>query len=163
MENLFGIFQRDNGKTLVGFSTQWKNFFHTVENSDLRLLSGVLGLFSGAVERSTRRPLSTVDARPTEGPRKTGPDAGGQPTQAQPPRMRRSGRPFFWPRGRGFLALSGAMGALRASEDLFRGLLIIPRGLRDHAAECRQARPQSRRAPRGRDGAGRGLESAPGR
>jgi len=28
-----------------------------VENPDFRLLSGVFGLFSGAVERSTRRPL----------------------------------------------------------------------------------------------------------
>ena len=52
---------------------------------------------------------------------------------------------------------------MRASEDLLRGLLIIPRGLRDHASERRQARPQSRTRPRGRDGAGRGPESAPGR
>ena len=43
------------------FSTQWKNFFHSVENSDFGLFSGVLGCSLGAVERSTRRPLSTVE------------------------------------------------------------------------------------------------------
>jgi len=50
-----------NGKSFRDFSTQWKEFVHTVENSDFGLFSGVFGLFSGAVERSTRRPLSTVE------------------------------------------------------------------------------------------------------
>jgi hypothetical protein len=49
MEKLSAIFPH-NGKTFRRFSTQWKEFVHTVENSDF-------GLFSGAVERSTRRPL----------------------------------------------------------------------------------------------------------
>jgi hypothetical protein len=39
------------------FSTQWKECFHGVENSVLGLFSVIFGLFSGAVERSTRRPL----------------------------------------------------------------------------------------------------------
>ena len=50
-----------NGKTFRRFSTQWKEFVHTVENSDFGLFSGVLGCSLGAVERSTRRPLSTVE------------------------------------------------------------------------------------------------------
>ena len=62
-------------------------------------------------------------------------DAVGQRSQPQPPRVRCRARPFFWSRGRGFLARSDETGALRASEDLLMGLLNIPRGLRDHAAE----------------------------
>ena len=60
MENISENFPR-YGKYLADFSTQWKKFFHSVENSVLRLFTGVFGLFSGAVERSTRRPLSTVE------------------------------------------------------------------------------------------------------
>jgi len=60
MEKLLPFFPH-NGKSFRDFSTQWKNFFHGVENLVLGLFSGVLGLFSGAVERSTRRPLSTVE------------------------------------------------------------------------------------------------------
>ncbi|NLB66049.1 MAG: hypothetical protein GX803_06240 [Lentisphaerae bacterium] len=56
MENIWPIFPR-NGKTFRQFSTQWKNFFHGVENLVIGLFSGGFGLFSGAVERSTRRPL----------------------------------------------------------------------------------------------------------
>jgi len=56
MENFFGIFPH-NGKTFSEFSTQWKKFVQGVENPDLGLFSGVSGLFSGAVERSTRRPM----------------------------------------------------------------------------------------------------------
>jgi len=70
MENFFAIFPR-YGKIFstlwknrpvfstqwTDFSTQWKKCFHSVENSDLGLFSVVLGLFSGAVERSARRPL----------------------------------------------------------------------------------------------------------
>jgi hypothetical protein len=56
MEKLSAIFPH-NGKTLADFSTQWKKCFHGVENSVLGLFSGVFGLFSGAVERSARRPL----------------------------------------------------------------------------------------------------------
>ena len=43
------------------------------------------------------------------------------------------------------------------------GLLKNVRRLGNRTLEGRKARPQSRRAPRGRDGAGRGQESAPGR
>jgi len=46
-----------NGKSFRDFSTQWKKCFHSVENLVLGLFSGVFRLFSGAVERSTRRPL----------------------------------------------------------------------------------------------------------
>ena len=46
-----------NGKSFRDFSTQWKECFHSVENSVLGLFSLVFGLFSGAVERSARRPL----------------------------------------------------------------------------------------------------------
>jgi len=53
----FGHLFPHNGKRIRDFSIQWKNFFHGVENPDLGLFSGVPGLFSGAVERSTRRPL----------------------------------------------------------------------------------------------------------
>jgi len=60
MEKLWPFFPH-NGKTFRDFSTQWKEFVHTVENSVLGLFSGVFRLFSGAVERSTRRPLSTVE------------------------------------------------------------------------------------------------------
>jgi hypothetical protein len=56
MEKLSAIFPH-NGKTFAVFSTQWKKCFHGVENSVLGLFSGVFGLFSGAIERSARRPL----------------------------------------------------------------------------------------------------------
>ena len=62
-----GPFFPRNGKTFSDFSTQWKKFsgfstqwkkcFHSVENSGYGLFSVVFGMFSGAVERSTRRPL----------------------------------------------------------------------------------------------------------
>ena len=101
-----------NGKTFRSFSTQWKNLFHTVENSDFRLFSGVLGCSLGAVERSTRRPLSIVERDRPRGREKWCPTKWAAPSTA-PPRVRCRARPFFWPRGRGFLALSGAKGALR--------------------------------------------------
>ena len=77
-----GPFFPRNGKTFSDFSTQWENFcrfFHTMEKvfgifphngknvstlwktRFLRLFSRVLGCSLGAVERSTRRPLSTVE------------------------------------------------------------------------------------------------------
>ncbi len=49
------------------------------------------------------------------------------------------------------------------SVDLLEVSKHIIQRLRDHAAECRQARPQDRTRLRGRDGAGCGPESAPGR
>ena len=56
MEKLWPIFPH-NGKSFGDFSTQWKNFFHGVQNSDFGLFSRVLGCSLGAVERSTRRPM----------------------------------------------------------------------------------------------------------
>ena len=53
MEKLSANFPH-NGKTL-------RELFHSVENSGLGLFSGVLGCSLGAVERSTRRPLSIVE------------------------------------------------------------------------------------------------------
>mgnify|MGYP007068280082 CR=1 FL=1 len=94
---------------------------------------------------------------------KTATAAGGQRPQPQPPRVRRRARPFSGREVGGSTRSQAKRGRCVRSEDLLRGLLIIPRGLRDHAAERRQARPQSRTRPRGRDGAGRGPESAPGR
>jgi hypothetical protein len=95
------------------FSTQWKNIFHSVENSDFWLFSVVFGLFAGGWGAKRAAPHVSRTARPTEGTGKTVPDEGGQHTQAQPPRVRRSGRPFFRSRGRGFLARSGETGAVR--------------------------------------------------
>ena len=72
MENIWPIFPR-NGKTFRQFSTQWKECFHGVENLVLGLFSMVFGLFSGAVERSTRRPLSIVERDRPKRPRKRRP------------------------------------------------------------------------------------------
>ena len=178
MENFFAIFPHNgknvstlwkkeaifphNGKTFHQFSTQWKEFVHTVENSDLRLFSVVLGCSLGAVERSTRRPLSIVERDRPKRPGKR------RPPKAVSALSRRrlgcgvgSGR-FLVARAVVFRALR-CEGGVACAAIFNGGLLIIPRGLRDHAAERRKARPQSRRAPRGRDGAGRGPESAPGR
>ena len=73
------------------------------------------------------------------------PDEGGQHTQAQPPRVRRSGRPFFRSRDRGFLARSGETGAVRVERCPTPGAVKIPRGLRDHAAEGRRPDPSPER------------------
>jgi hypothetical protein len=56
MEKLLPFFPH-YGKIFRQFSTLWKKCFHGVENSDFGLFSVVSWLFSGAVERSTRRPL----------------------------------------------------------------------------------------------------------
>ena len=113
MEKLSAIFPH-NGKTLDVFSTQWKECFHGVENSVSRLFSGVFRLFSGAVERSTRRPLSTVERdRPRGREKRRPPQAVSALSRA------RLGcgvvaRPFFLAPRSGILALLGAKGALRA-------------------------------------------------
>lgn len=162
MENIWPIFPR-NGKTFREFSTQWKNFFHSVENSGLGLFSVGFRLFSGGCGAKRAAPHVSRNARPTEGPGKTVPDAGGQRTQPRPLRVRRSERPFFSVTRSGVSRAFRRNGGGAREAILIGGLLKIPRGLRGHAAECRQARPQSRTRPRGRDGAGRGPESAPGR
>ena len=113
MEKLSAIFPH-NGKSFRDFSTQWKNFFHSVENSVLGLFSGVLGCSLGAVERSTRRPLSTVERdRPRGREKRRPPQAVSALSRA------RLGcgvvaRPFFLAPRSGILALLGAKGALRA-------------------------------------------------
>ena len=113
MEKLLPFFPH-NGKSFRDFSTQWKNFFHSVENLDFRLFSVVFGLFSGAVERSTRRPLSTVERdRPRGREKRRLPQAVSALSRS------RLGcgvvaRPFFLAPRSGILALLGAKGALRA-------------------------------------------------
>ena len=151
-----------NGKTFRRFSTQWKEFVHTVENLILGLFSRVSGCSLGAVERSTRRPLSIVER-----------DRPKRPGKRRPPKavsaLSRARFGCGVGSGRFLVARSGVFRALRCEggvaggADFIGGLLKLPRRLRGHAAECRQARPQSRTRLRGRDGAGRGPESAPGR
>ena len=144
-----GPFFPRNGKTFSDFSTQWKNFFHTVENSDLGLYSGVcrcgrwhslarrvgprryrprvrpapcgldsalgyLGLFSGAVERSTRRPLSTVERDRPRGREKRRPPQAGSALSRSRLGCGVVARPFFLAPRSEIVALSGAKGALRA-------------------------------------------------
>ena len=108
-------------------------------------------------------PLEHRRARPTGAARKTATTAGGQRLQPHPHRVRRKARPFSGREVGDFSCSQMRRGRCVRGEDLLRGLLKTPRGLRDHAAEGRKARPQSRTRPRGRDGAGRGPESAPGR
>ena len=132
-----------NGKTFRHFSTQWKECFHGVENSDFRLFSGGSGCSLGAVERSTRRPLSTVERDRPRGREKRCPMQSGSALS----RSRLGcgvGRDHFSGREVGGFSRSQVRRGRCARSDLQRGLLIIPRGLRDNAAECRQARPQDR-------------------
>ena len=105
MEKLLPFFPH-NGKSFRDFSTQWKNFFHGVENLVLGLFSGVLGLFSGAVERSTRRPLSTVERDRPRGREKR------RPPQAVSA-LSRSRLGCGVGRGRFLAARSGVLRALR--------------------------------------------------
>ena len=109
------------GKSIRDFSTQWKECFHSVENSVLGLFSGVLGCYLGAVERSTRRPLSTVERdRPRGREKRRPPQAVSALSRA------RLGcgvvaRPFFLAPRSGILALLGAKGALRAERGSTQG------------------------------------------
>ena len=70
-----GSFFPHNGKTFRRFSTQWKNFFHGVENPDIGLFSGVLGcspgLLSGARGAPYRysRVMDRRGGEPREAPR----------------------------------------------------------------------------------------------
>ena len=134
MEKLLPFFPH-NGKTFRDFSTQWKNFFHSVENLDFRLFSGVFGLFSGAVERSTRRPLSTVERdRPRGREKRRPPQAVSALSRA------RLGcgvvaRPIFSGPEVGDPRALRCEGGVAGGAVLIGGLLKLPRGLRDHAAE----------------------------
>ena len=102
-----------NGKTFRDFSTQWKIFFHSVENLVLGLFSGVFGLFSGAVERSARRPLSTVERGRPRGREKRRPTKSGSALSRSRLGCGVVARPFFLAPRSGIVALSGAKGALR--------------------------------------------------
>ena len=108
-------------------------------------------------------PHVSRSGRPTEEPEKMVPDEIRQRSQPQPPRVRCRARPFFWPRGRGFLARSDETGTLRAQRGSTQGAVKNVRGLGDHTAAGHKARPQFRTRLRGRDGARRGHESASGR
>ena len=114
MEEGFGIFPH-NGK----------NVSTGVENLILVLFSGVLGCSLGAVERSTRRPLSAVERDRPRGREKR------RPPQAVSALSRsrlgcgvvaRGG--FLAPRS-GIVALSGAKGALRAETSEVIGQLLF--------------------------------------
>ena len=90
-------------------------------------------------------PLEHRRARPTEAAEKTATAAGGQRPQPLPPRVRRRERPFS---GREVGVISRSQmrrGHCVRSDALLRGLLIIPRGLRDHAAEGRRPDPSPER------------------
>ena len=103
------------------FSTQWKNFFQTVENLDIRLFSGVLGCSLGAVERSMSAPHVSRSGRPAERPRKRCPTKAGSALSRSRLGCGVGRGPFYRSRGRGFLARSDETGAVRASEDLLLG------------------------------------------
>ena len=66
-----GSFFPHNGKTFRRFSTQWKNFFHGVENPDIGLFSGVLGCSPGLLSGARGAPYrySRVMDRRGGGPR----------------------------------------------------------------------------------------------
>ena len=157
------------GKLFRDFSTLWKKcfhgmekmacFFHSMEDFLMilpcygktfilvcfRLFSWDLRLFSWAVERSTRRPLSTVERADRRGQEKRGPMQSGSALSRARCGCGVVARPFFWPRGRGSSRSQVRRGRCGWSEDLLRGLLKIPRGLRDHAAEGRRPDPSPER------------------
>ena len=83
MEKLFANFPH-NGKT---FSTVWKTRISGC-------FQGVRAVLRGCGAKRAA-PHVSRNARPTEGPGKPVPDAGGQRTQPRPLRVRRSERPFF--------------------------------------------------------------------
>ena len=160
MENIFGIFPHYGKifstlwKKRAIFSTQWKNFsqvFHTMERICPKC--GKLGFravfwrfraVSRAVERSTRRPLSAVErARPR------GRENGDRRRRSAPSAAAASGAAygaavFLAARSGGLRALR-CEGGVAGGADLIGGLLKIPRGLRDHAAEGRRPDPSPER------------------
>ena len=140
------------GKYLADFSTQWKNFsriFHTMEKLFPKCgklgFTGVFGLFARGCGAKRAAPHVSRNARPTEGPGKTVPDAGGQRTQPRPLRVRRSERPFFSVTRSGVSRAFRRNGGGAREAILIGGLLKIPRGLRDHAAEGRRPDPSPER------------------
>jgi hypothetical protein len=93
MEDFLPIFPR-YGKIFHDFSMLWKNFH-------FGLFLVVFRLFSWAVERSTRRPLSTVERADRRGREKRGPTQSGSALSRARCGCGVVARPFFWPRGRG--------------------------------------------------------------
>jgi hypothetical protein len=110
-----------------------------------RAVIGCLGLFARGCGAKRAAPHVSRNARPTEGPGKTVPDAGGQRTQPRPLRVRRSERPFFSVTRSGVSRAFRRNGGGAREAILIKGLLIIPRGLRDHAAEGRRPDPSPER------------------
>ena len=115
------------------FSTQWKECFHSVENSVLGPFSVVFGCSLWAVERSTRRPLSTVERdRPRDREKRCPTQAGSALSRSRlgcgVGRGRFSGPEVGVPR-----ALRCEGGVARVA-DFNGGLLIIPRELKDLSA-----------------------------
>ena len=132
MEKLFGIFPH-NGKNV---STVWKTRF--------RAVSGVLGCSLGAVERSTRRPLSTVERDRPRGREEWCPTKAGSALSRSRPGCG-VGRDHFSGREVGDFRALRCDGGVACGADFNGGLLKIPRGLRDHAAKGRRPDPSPER------------------
>jgi len=110
------------------FSMLWKLFsaiFHGMEEmfpccgklgfwAVIECAKGARGCSPKAVERSAQRPLSTVERDRSKWPGKWCPMKSGSALSRSRLGCGVVARPFFWPRGRGFHALSGATRALRA-------------------------------------------------
>ena len=120
-------------------------------------------LFSWAVERSTRRPLSTVERDRPKWPGKWCPMKSGSALSRSRLGCGVVARPFSGREVGDFSRSQAKRGRCVWSDVLLRGLLKIPRGLRDHAAERPTGATPVPTRLRGRDGAGCGPESAPGR
>ena len=162
MENFERFFPR-YGKFFGEFSTVWKTLSAWAKTGWKSPFSRGIRLFSGGCGAEHAAPLVSRRARPAEGPGKRCPPQAGSALSRSRLGCGVVARPFSGREVGGSTRSQAKRGRCGRSEDPLRGLLKNVRGLRDHTAECRQARPQFRRAPRGRNGAGRGPESAPGR
>ena len=178
MENFFAIFPyygkifSTPWKNRPDFSTQWKTFsgiFHTMERmfprcGKLRFRACFQGfwLFVRGCGAEPAAPLVSRRATRLRGRgtrRQPTADSVLSRTAQQVRRRTRAGFPFPREEEVALRRNGGATGGA-----LFWSVLLKNvRGLRDHTAAGRKARPQSRTRLRGRDGAGRGHESAPGR
>ncbi len=128
------------------FSTQWKNFspfFHTMEKMfpqcgklGFRAVFGGFGCSLGAVERSTRRPLSTVERDRPRGQEKRRPTQSGSALSRARLGCGVVARPFFWPRGRGS-SRSQVRRPLRMSVNHFTSFSSHPGRCGDEGAQGR--------------------------